>query len=194
MNRYFTQEVSSPEVAGGNESDYKQEQNCDFDFSGSHIYPLARQCEAPEHKIRGGEQAQARPEEIQLQGHLHIYDAKYREDGHCYNFLYDLQLCQRKVLKADAIGGDLEAILEKRDCPAYDNGDENRLALEVFQMPVPGVCHKQIRANQQHNRRHPSHKLLILNIRLSSSYRSHISSTNTAFVNQRLISKFTRYA
>jgi hypothetical protein len=65
-------------------------------------------------------------------------------------------------LKADAIGWDLEAILEKRDCPAYDNGDENRLALEVFQMPVPSVCHKQIRANQQNNRRHKLHIHLFL--------------------------------
>jgi hypothetical protein len=144
MNGHFPQEVSLPEVAGSDKYDYEQEQNCDSDFSRFHIYPLARQCEAPEHKIRGGEQTQPSPEEIQLERLLHIYDAKYREDGHSYYFLYDLQLCQREVLKADAIGRDLEAILEKRDCPACHDGDENRLALQVFQMPVPGVCHKQI--------------------------------------------------
>jgi hypothetical protein len=144
VNRHFTQEVFSPEVAGGDKSDYKQEQNCDSDFSRFHIYPLARQCEAPEHKIGSGEQAQPGPEEIQLERLLHIHDAKYGEDGHSYYFLNDLQLRQREELKTDAIGGDLEAILEKRDCPAYDNGDEDRFALQVFQMPIPGVCHKQI--------------------------------------------------
>jgi len=142
VNGYFIQQVSSPEVAEGDKANDEQEQNRDSYFSGSHIYPSTRQREAPEHKIRGGEQAQARPKEIELQGHLHIYDAKHREDGHSYNFLDDLQLRQREELKADTISGDLEAILEKCDPPAYHNGDENCLALKVFQMPIPGISHK----------------------------------------------------
>jgi len=129
VNGYFVQQISSPEVAGGDKADCEQEQDCDSDFSRFHNYPLTRQHEAPEHKIRGGEQAQASPEEIQLERLLHIYDAKNREDGHSYDFLDDFQLCQREELKADAIGRDLEAILEKRDCPACQNGDENRFAL-----------------------------------------------------------------
>ena len=70
----------------------------------------------------------------------------------------------------DAIGGDLEAILEKSYCPAYDNGDENRLALEVFQVPVPSISHKQVRANKHYYRCHPSHKKLILKFKIYSRY------------------------
>jgi hypothetical protein len=75
---------------------------------------------------------------------LHIKVHKTREDDHRDHFLHDLELSQIEVARADAIGGDLKAILEKRNAPADDYDQPERAVLHRLQMPVPCKRHEDV--------------------------------------------------
>jgi hypothetical protein len=79
-----------------------------------------------------------------------------REDGeHTQrdNFLNDFQLKAGEFAVPDAIGGNLKAVFQKRDHPAYDNyGQEG--GFPVFQVTVPGDGHKNIGTDKKKNGSH----------------------------------------
>ena len=54
---------------------------------------------------------------------------------------------------ADAVGGDLKAVLGKGDEPAYHNDKKERFFFE-FKVSIPGKRHKDIGDCQQYNRFH----------------------------------------
>jgi hypothetical protein len=58
--------------------------------------------------------------------------------------LNDLELGQRKVSAADAIGWDLKDILEQRDRPTDQDGDPDWTVGQILKMTVPSVSHKKI--------------------------------------------------
>ena len=70
-------------------------------------------------------------------------DNKYRQRNY---FLGDFELGDRKKIAADAVGGYEKAIFHKRNAPADEyNGPE--CGIFIFQMPIPGNSHKQVRQN-----------------------------------------------
>jgi hypothetical protein len=52
------------------------------------------------------------------------------------------------VLKADAIGRNLQNILKEGNAPADHDDEKQGFCVEVFQMPVPGERHEQIGEDQ----------------------------------------------
>src|SRR5262249_31486589 len=55
---------------------------------------------------------------------------------------------------ADAVGRDLQQVLEERDAPGHERGDPPRLRAEVLQVPVPREGHEQVGRRQQECRQH----------------------------------------
>lgn len=70
------------------------------------------------------------------------------EDHERDDLLNDLELRGRVNRIAPAIGGHLQAVFEESDAPAYENDDEQRLALEL-QVAVPRDGHEEVRADEQ---------------------------------------------
>src|SRR5690606_15203925 len=73
----------------------------------------------PEHEVRGSNEAETCPQEIELE---RLLEVEYRE-GHEHaqrdDFLHDLELRDRKDRVADAVGRYLQQVLEQRDPPAH---------------------------------------------------------------------------
>jgi len=81
------------------------------------------------------------PNVVSLQGFAHIGDRKDREDRKRDDFLKGLELRAGELVRAEAIGGDLKAILEKRDGPACHNHLPQRRVAE-FEMAMPRKGHE----------------------------------------------------
>jgi hypothetical protein len=51
--------------------------------------------------------------------------------------LQDLQLRKVELRVTDAVGGNVEDVLEEGDSPARDDGDVPRLAAQAIQVQIP---------------------------------------------------------
>jgi len=58
---------------------------------------------------------------------------RLEENDQCNNFLNRLKLNDRKLIRADAVRRNLEAVLEECDKPAYENDFEQR-AVAIYQV------------------------------------------------------------
>ena len=50
---------------------------------------------------------------------------------------------------ADAVGRHLQEILEKRDAPANERGDEKWLVAQILQVAIPGKGHEAVGADEK---------------------------------------------
>lgn len=82
-----------------------------------------------------------------------IENRKNGEDRERDDLLNGLQLRGREFVRADTIGGDLEAILEESDSPTDENNLPERRGA-IFEVTVPGKGHKDIGDGQQKNGSH----------------------------------------
>lgn len=120
---------------------------------------LEIKCSAPsysgrailEDKIGGANHAQARPEKIERQWLAHIPYGKARKNNHSNDFLHDFKLAQRELSVPVSVRGNLQDIFEKGDAPACEYRDKKRFIIEIFQVPVPGKSHENIRADKKEN-------------------------------------------
>src|ERR1700722_7363990 len=79
---------------------------------------------------------------------VQIRNREHHEDDQRDDFLDRLQLRRTVDGVADAVAGNLQAVLEERDAPAYENDDPQRTIGE-FQVAVPREGHKDVRSDQQ---------------------------------------------
>src|ERR1035441_311284 len=70
------------------------------------------------------------------------------EDDDRYNLLNNLELVAREVAIAEAIRRHRQAVFEQRDYPRNQDRLPERPAVTVFQVPVPGEGHEDIRQGQ----------------------------------------------
>src|SRR5262245_54174532 len=91
-----------------------------------------------EHEINGPAQAERCPQEVELQGLLHIEQGERHEDGERDGLLEDLELAQLELRIADAVRGHLQEILEESDTPTGERRHNPGLLVELLQMRVPG--------------------------------------------------------
>jgi hypothetical protein len=104
----------------------------------------------PEDEIDRAHEAKRRPDVIPLEPLAHVEHGERREDGERDHLLQDLQLGERDAgAVAEAIGRDLEQVLEERDAPAHERGDVPRARLQVLQVPVPRERHEKVGRGQQ---------------------------------------------
>src|ERR1700758_1910242 len=103
---------------------------------------------APEAKYHGSYNEKKRDNMIPSHMLAQVDPSKRYEDAQRDHFLNDLQLKRRELTIANAVRGDLEAILEESNQPAHDNHCYQR-RLFVLQVAVPGDRHKNIGANEK---------------------------------------------
>src|ERR1700757_1394076 len=103
---------------------------------------------APEAKYHGSYDEQKRDHMIPSQMLAKIDPRKRDEHAKRDHFLDDLQLKRSELTIANAVRGDLEAILEESNQPAHDNHCYQR-RLFVLQVAVPSDRHKNIGANEK---------------------------------------------
>src|ERR1700746_705605 len=103
---------------------------------------------APEAKYHGSYDEKKRDNMIPSHMLAKIDPRKGNEHAKRDHFLNDLQLKRRKLTIANAVRGNLEAILEESNQPAHDNHSDQR-RLSVLQVAVPGDRHKNIGANEK---------------------------------------------
>jgi hypothetical protein len=85
---------------------------------------------------------------IPFEGIAEVGDGEHGEDRQGNHFLNGLQLRAGKLVRTDAVRGNLEAVLKECDAPARDNYfPERRIA--IFQMPVPREGHKNVGDGQK---------------------------------------------
>ena len=81
-----------------------------------------------------------------------VYDREDREYCECNDFLNRFELYCRKVIAPEAVRRYLKAVFQESDQPADQHYLPKSRIFEP-QMPVPGKGHKDIRNNQQNNRK-----------------------------------------
>src|SRR5207253_11177960 len=67
------------------------------------------------------------------------------------DFLQDLELAELQLGVADAVGRDLQQVLEQRDSPAHQCGDDPRPLAQMPQMGIPGKGHEDVGEDQQYD-------------------------------------------
>jgi PLP dependent protein len=90
---------------------------------------------------------------IPAQMRTEIEGGEDAEDGERDDFLNHLELDGRKTAVADAVCGNLEAILKEGDTPADQNDLPKRL-LTILQVAVPGDGHEDVGADEKNNGPH----------------------------------------
>src|ERR1700752_2647085 len=80
-------------------------------------------------EVDRAEQAQSRPEVIELEGLAHVDNRERDEPPERDHLLYDLELAKRQRGQADPVRRNLQQVLEQRDEPGGERGDPPRLAL-----------------------------------------------------------------
>src|ERR1017187_3744597 len=81
-------------------------------------------------------------------------DLKCDEDDDRDNLLNDLELKSRELDIAETIRGDRQAVFEQCDAPRDQDRSPERPVVPVFQVPVPGESHEDIRKSQQQDGAH----------------------------------------
>src|SRR5215469_2001783 len=77
-----------------------------------------------------------------------VVNGEDSEDGESDDLLDDLELIGSEGAGSDAVGGDLQAVLEERDGPA-DDDDLPKRNLAVLEMAVPGEGHEDVGADEK---------------------------------------------
>ena len=72
------------------------------------------------------------------------------ENSQGNDFLYGLELGGGKIAVAYSVGRNLEAVFEKGYAPADENGPYEGEGM-VTQMPVPGIGHEDVGADEQND-------------------------------------------
>src|SRR5688572_68335 len=102
-----------------------------------------------EHEVDGAEDAERRPEVVELQRLFQVIDRERHEHDERDDFLDQLELPDREHGVADAIARHLQHVLEERDAPAHERGDDPGPLVELFQMRVPRERHEDVAAREQ---------------------------------------------
>src|ERR1019366_7519829 len=76
---------------------------------------------------------------------IQIQDRKCDEDDDRDNLLNDLELKSRELDIAETIRGDRQAVFEQCNAPRDQDRSPERPVVPVFQVPVPGESHEDIR-------------------------------------------------
>lgn len=92
-----------------------------------------------EDEINRSEDAQRGPEVVELERLLHVEQHEGHEDRQRDGLLQDLQLRQRQLGGADAVGRHLQHVFEEGDAPGEDGGEPPRPVVQVLEVGVPGV-------------------------------------------------------
>src|SRR5258708_25572501 len=106
-----------------------------------------------EHEEGPSHQAAKRGEVVPMQLVAKIKGREDPKDRQRDHLMDHLELVRRKGLRANPVGGHLQAVLEESDAPTDQNHLQQRY-LAKLQMPVPREGHKDVRANQQQNSPH----------------------------------------
>src|SRR5437667_2078648 len=102
-----------------------------------------------EHEEYCPAEAQARPEVIEPHGFLHIEGGKRHEDAERDDFLKDLELAELQLRMTDAVRRHLQQILEQRDPPAHQRGDDPGPLAQMPEVCVPGERHEDVGEDEQ---------------------------------------------
>src|SRR5216110_1740611 len=105
-----------------------------------------------EHEEYRPAEAQARPEVIEPHRFLHIEGGKRHEHAERDDFLKNLELAELELRMPDAVRRHLKQILEQRDPPAHQRGDDPGPLAQVPQVCVPGERHEDVREDEQDDR------------------------------------------
>src|SRR4051812_8010378 len=89
-------------------------------------------CSTPENEIHRADQTQTCVQIIQRELLVHVNDRKRHEHQQRDYFLQDLELRQRQHGNSNTVGGHLQQILEQRDTPAHERGDDPWLRLQML--------------------------------------------------------------
>src|ERR1035441_8664989 len=103
---------------------------------------------------RGSAENAARPEIIPRKLLLQKRGREDDEDDDRDNLLNNLKLVSREVAIAEAIRRHRQAVFEQRDSPRNQDRLPERPAVTVFQVPVPGEGHEDIRQSQHKDGAH----------------------------------------
>ena len=98
----------------------------------------------------GADQEEGSDTVVPAQVRAKIKSGEYAEDGERDDFLDHLELDGSEAAVADAVGGNLEAVLEEGDRPADDDDFPEGLAL-VFQMAIPGDGHEDVGTDEEND-------------------------------------------
>src|SRR6185369_5352470 len=90
-----------------------------------------------EHEEGSGDEATEGYAVVPAQVVAEVVDGEDSEDGERDDLLHDLELIRGEGARADAVGGNLEAVLEEGDGPA-DKDDLPEGDLAVLEVTVPG--------------------------------------------------------
>ncbi len=121
-----------------------------FDFQKHRdIFPKHQEIVIPEllrfeHKIHRAYHADSGVEVVHGEGAFHVIYGEGDEDGEGDDFLEDFELWEGENGVADAVGGDLEEVFEKRDRPTHEDGDEEGFGFQVAQVGIPRKGHEDI--------------------------------------------------
>ena len=107
---------------------------------------------APENEVNGSEDAERRPQIIELQGFFHVEDRKRHEDREGDDLLQNFQLAEGQNRVADSVGRNLEQVFEKSDPPADQRRNEPGFGAQIPQMCIPGKGHEDIAAAEEEDR------------------------------------------
>ena len=107
----------------------------------------------PEREVDRAQQAQSRPEKVELHRLLHVEHRERHEHRERDHFLQHLQLREIQRRVADAVCRHLEQVLEERDAPAHEHRDDPRFGAEILEVGVPGERHEDVRADEQNGGR-----------------------------------------
>jgi hypothetical protein len=87
---------------------------------------------------------------VPLEFFLQVKDGKNGKHNKGDDFLYGLQLCGGKLIRAYAVGRHLEAVFHKGDEPA-DDDDLPQGRLPVLKVPVPGDGHEDVGNSEKYD-------------------------------------------
>ncbi len=96
-----------------------------------------------EHEEGSGDEAAEGYGVVPVEPFAEVVDGEDAEDAEGDDLLDDLELGGREGGGADAVGGDLEAVLEEGDGPA-DEDDLPECDVFVLEVSVPGEGHKDV--------------------------------------------------
>ena len=107
---------------------------------------------AGENEIRSSAQAQSRPDVIPGQLLIQYQQGKGDKHRECDYLLQELELVEGDAPRnANAVGRNLQEILEESDPPAYENGQRDGFSFQKLQLRVeiPRAEHEEVGGNQQ---------------------------------------------
>src|ERR1041385_563515 len=94
-------------------------------------------------------ETKSRPQVVQPHRLFHVEDRERDEDAQRDHLLDDLELAELERGMADAVRWDLKQILEQRDAPAHERGDDPGPLAEISQVRIPGERHEDVGTDEQ---------------------------------------------